>query len=226
MESKKKIWVLNLRTDVSAEGVLQVPEGKEKHCFWLFSNFEKAKESMQQLILAYANTPNSIFDGHGLCTDFKNYMMKARATHDEFTDPYEPEEPDEAYFAWVETHGGYCDLSANLSKAEILPEILKSYLNDMKNFSPETIPENTWTDHLIGCKSSPDLIFIEGVDDGPCNDINPYFLINTFRMNDPEKEYSFRIRNAFCNDWDSVWTSIYIDMMPSEIDEELCFPLE
>lgn len=220
METKNKVWLLTLTTNVNAEKILHVDEGKEKRYFWIFSSFEKAKESMQQLISAYGNTPNIIFDGHGLCTDFEEYMDERRSW-EQYTDPYEYEVDDELNSMWGEFNDGYDDSAKCFWDASKLPKILKAYLSDVKNFSSETIPTNTWTDYLIGCSFSPEKIFIEGVDDGPCNGIDPYILINTFNMDNPDKEYVFRFRNAFGEGWDYI----YIDMMSSEIDEEFGFPL-
>ena len=44
MKDNNKVWLLMVKTNVSAEGVLQVDEGKEKTCFWISSSFETAKQ--------------------------------------------------------------------------------------------------------------------------------------------------------------------------------------
>lgn len=224
MESKKKIWVLTLRTNVSVDSILPVDEGKEANGFWAFSSFEKAKENMKSLIRAYANTPNKVFDGQGLCTDLEKYLAERREW-DQFVNPQKDDGNEEFHRLLIDARGGYDDTADSFWKASKLPEILKSYLTNMESFSPDIIPKVTWTDYLIGCKLSPEEIFIKGVDDGPCNGIDPFFHINTFKMDDPEKDYHFRIRNAFFDDWDNIWSFIYIDLMSSEVDADFTFPL-
>ncbi len=220
MKNNNKVWLLMIKTNVSAEGVLQVDEGKEKTCFWISSSFETAKENMKSIIRAYASTPNLIFDGNGLCTDFEEYMAERR-DWDQFANPEEEDESDWYTQLRFITHGGYDDSAKSFWKASKLPEILKSYVMDMDNFSTDVIEEFTWTDYLMGCKVSSERIFIKGIDDGPCNGIDPYFYINTFNMDDPEKKYQFHVRNAFNDNWDYI----YIDLICSEIDEDFGFPL-
>lgn len=221
MKNNKNTWLITLRTNISVDGIIQVDEGKEFNGVWLFTEFEKAKENMKKLICAFANTPNQIFNGKGLCTAFEEYMEE-RKDWDQYTEHEDSDLDKEFDNMWFKNHGGYDDTAECFWKAAKLPEILKLYLTDMDNFSAETIPEGTWTDNLIGCKFSSDEIFIEGIDDGPCNGIDPYFLINTFNMYSPEKEYNFRIRSCFDDNWDYI----YIDMMYSELDEEISLPLK
>ena len=130
MENKKKIWLLKLRTNVSADGIACVEEGMEKFYFWVFTNFETAKENMKKLICAYANTPNNIFDGHGLCTDLEKYLAERREW-DQFVNPQEDDENEEFHRLWIDAHGGYDDTADSFWKASKLPEILKSYLTNM-----------------------------------------------------------------------------------------------
>jgi len=221
MKNNKNTWLIKLRTNVSADGIIQVGEGKEFNGVWLFTEFEKARENMKKLIYAFANTQNQIFDGKGLCTAFEEYMDE-RKDLDQYANPQEEDLDDDFYRMWIENHVGYENTAEYFWKAAKLPEILKSYLSNMENFSSEIIPEGTWTDSLIGCKFSPNEIYIEGVGDGPCNGIDPYFLINTFNIDSPEKEYNFRIRSCFEENWDYI----YIDMIRLKVDEELVFPLK
>jgi len=224
MATKNHTWVLNFTTNVSVDNVI-VEEGTESSFVWVFSSFESAKETMKRIIKSYALTPNSIFDGKGLCTDYYEYIEE-RKCWPQHTEPEESEFDTDEFAAfsecWKRMHGGYDDDAKSFWKAAELPVILKSYLADMDNFSPDAIPTVTWTDYLMGCKSSPDKILIEGVDDGPCNGINPFFLINTFNMDDPEKDYNFCVRNG----WNDNWEYMYLHLNYVEVDEEVTFPLQ
>jgi len=220
MENQKKIWLVTLKTNVSEDSILPVEEESEERRCWAFTSFEEAAASMKKLMSAYANTSNKVFDGHGLCTALENYLDERRGW-DNYTNPEEVEVDEEFHQFWISNHGGYDDSAESFWKTSRLPEILKAYLTNMDHFSPDSIPEVAWTDYLIGCKLSSEEIFVEGVDDGPCNGISPYFLINTFHMVDPDKEYNFRIRTCFNDNWDYI----YIDMTPTTLDEGFTFPL-
>ena len=214
------VWILSLTGNVNAEGSSRVPEeGHVMNGQWAYSGFEKAKSDMLRLIRAYAKSDNGLFDGEGNIVGFREYFHNIR---EENCFSEEPRNEKEASFfkAMAELHGGYDDTEASFRQIESVPALLREWLTEAPGFTPDTIPDAAFTDHSLGCKASPEQIFVEGVDDGPCNGTDPYILINTFRMDDPDREYNFRVRNTFEDRFDEPERFVYIDLMKVEVDAE------
>lgn len=214
------VWVLSERRNVNVEGsVHTLQEGQTSTGFWVFSDFEKAKRDMLRLIRAHARSDNGLFDGDGNIVGFNEYLFEI--DEEERWSP-EPKTAEEVSFYrfWTENHGGYENTESAYAKIAAVPELLRDWLLEESDFTPFDIPEGGFTDSMIGVKASPEQISVEGVDDGPCNGIDPCIRINTFKMDDPDKEYQFCVRNTFEERFDEPEYYVYIDLMKVEVDEE------
>lgn len=194
-------------------------EGQTSTGFWVFSDFEKAKRDMLQLIRAHARSDNGLFDGDGNIVVLNEYLHEI--DEEERWSP-EPKTAEEASFYrfWTETHGGYENTESAYAKNAAVPELLRDWPLEESDFTPFDIPEGRFTDSMIGVKASQEQISVEGVDDGPCNRIDPCIRINTFKMDDPDKEYQFCVRNTFEERFDDPEYYVDIYLMKVEVDEE------
>ena len=217
------VWVLSERRNVNVEGSVQtLKAGQTSTGVWVYSDFEKAMRDMLRLIRAHARSDNGLFDGDGNIVGFNEYLYEI--DEEERWSP-EPKTAEEASFYrfWTENHGGYENTESAYAKIAAVPELLRDWLLEESDFTPFDIPEGGFTDSMIGVKASPEQISVEGVDDGPCNGIDPCIRINTFKMDDPDKEYQFCVRNTFEERFDEPETYVYIELMKVEVDEEFRF---
>ena len=214
------VWVLSERSNVNAEGSShRLKEGKELAALRAYSCFENAKRDMLRLIRAYAKADNGLFDGDGNIVGFREYFHYIREENC-FSEEPRNEEGASFFKAMAELRGGYYDTEASFRRVESVPDLLREWLTEAPGFTPDRISEGSYTDHSLGCKASSEQIFVEGVGEGPCNGIDPYILINTFRMNDPDREYNFRVRNTFEDRFDEPERFVYIDLIKVEVDAE------
>lgn len=214
------VWVLSERRNVNVEGSVQtLKAGQTSTGVWVYSDFEKAMRDMLRLIRAHARSDNGLFDGDGNIVGFNEYLYEI--DEEERWSP-EPKTAEEASFYrfWTENHGGYENTESAYAKIAAVPELLRNWLLEKPDFTPFDIPEGSFTDSMIGVKTSPEQVSVEGVDDGPCNGIDPCIRINAFKMDDPDKEYQFCVRNTFEERFDEPESYVYINLMKVEVDEE------
>ena len=217
------VWVLSERRSVNVEGSVQpLKKGQTSTGVWVYSDFEKAKADMLRLIRAHARSDNGLFDGDGNIVGFNEYLYEI--DEEERWSP-EPETAEQAVFYRLrtETHGGYESTEAAFEKIAAVPRLLRDWLLEEPDFTPCDIPEGSFTDSMIGVKASPEQISVDGVNDGPCNGIDPCIRINTFNMDDPDKAYHFCVRNTFEERFDEPEYYVYIELMKVGIDEEFKF---
>lgn len=134
-----------------------------------YTSFERAREDMKTLVHEFATSDNGLFDGNGGIVGFQAYV-------DNWNEDFEVED---------------------LESAQAVPRAFKEWIMDMDGFDASSIPECHSTDYLLGIASSSERIVVGGIDDGPCNGIDPIVWVNMFDMSDPDANYYFCIRNAF-----------------------------
>ena len=214
------VWVLSERSNVNAKGSSHsLKEGKELAALRTYSCFENAKRDMLRLIRAYAKTDNGLFDGDGNIVGFREYFNEIREIN---IFPEEPKTEKEAavFNLMSELQGDYGDTETSFRQVETVPALLREWLTEAPGFTPDRISEGSYTDHMLGVKASSEQISAEGVGEGPFHFIDPYILINTFNMDDPEKEYNFRVRNTFGEQYYEPERFVYIDLIKVEVDAE------
>ena len=207
MENQTQNWTVTIRTNVSVDSILPIKSGTEKSLSKSFNDFANAKKYMQNLIKGYANTPNYVFNEYGRIIGLKEYFddliklnIYASEESDDFDDDFLDDEQVEVRAFW------------NATK---LSDIIKSYTKNPESFSFEKLTEFIFSDYKLKCQISDGELLITGHLDGSYNGVDPYILINTFNMDNPEKEYHFRILNNFNNSQEYI----YIDMTCAQVNE-------
>lgn len=155
--------------------------------FRVFSKFEDAVREMRKLIQTHAFTDNALFDGNGHIREFEKYIERDAAAVDDFDNDFE---------------------NCSTKPLREISEKLRSFFASLEDY-PEIsrLYGFEWTDWLCGCKCRMEnghpILTIEGVDDGPCNGIDPDIYINSFIMDDPKiTNYVCRIIDSFEENWD------------------------
>ncbi len=182
-----RIWNLTWWTNVKASD----DEG-ETNCLssYLFTDFEEAKDETLKVIGAYAHSKNGLFDGNGGIVGFGEYF-KRLTDEDIMCGSFEDWDPEDIDFDFLEEENGE---EHDPGKVRDFPESLRrSILSGFR----ERPGDLYWTDYLLEINSNPYTLKVRGIDDGPCNGVDPFIFTNMFDMSDPESDYSFIAENAF-----------------------------
>lgn len=195
------VWVLFEDRNVARKDEEEFLGVKKE--FRVFSKFEDAVRAMRKVIHSHAFTDNALFDGDGHIREFEKYIEQDAAACDDFDNDFE--------------NGSTRPLNA-------VSEKLRSFFASQEDY-PEIsqLDGFAWTDWLCGCecetKNGHPFLKIEGVDDGPCNGINPYIYINSFVMDDPEiTNYVCLIRDSFEENWDDEPHYVHIELLKTDLE--------
>lgn len=179
---------------------------------WSFSTFEKAKENFfEALNKCFFN--DSEFDGEDYMRQFEEYF------DDPSYDDVEEEEDEDEREGFASMFFIGMDSSDKAGrKAKKIPSLIRKLIAEGEiNPDPDTYCK--YTDYLIGLGLEDGKITAFGVDDGPCNGIDPHILINFFKMDDPDREYNFRVGGGFNDKQTEKQTFFYLSVMKTEIDD-------
>ncbi|MBQ7499462.1 MAG: hypothetical protein IJT91_01060 [Clostridia bacterium] len=140
----------------------------------VYTDFETAKNEALRAIDAFVHSSNGLFDGNGGIVGFNDYFERMGIDKDDETFNFE----------------GQATTAEVIDFRESLRESLESGLKSI----PDPI---YWTDYLLEVSSEDGCVDLRGIDDGPCNGIDPIVRINMFDMNDPTQNYVFYVRGPF-----------------------------
>ncbi|MCH5183708.1 MAG: hypothetical protein J1E00_05980 [Oscillospiraceae bacterium] len=195
------VWLLFEDSNVARKDEKEFSGVKKE--FRVFSKFEDAVRAMRKVIHAHAFADNALFDGNGHIREFEKYIERNAAAIDDFDDDFE---------------------NGSTKPLKAVSEKLRSFFASQTDY-PEIsqLDGFSWTDWLCGCEcetqNGHSLLTIEGVDDGPCNGINPDIYINSFVMDDPEiTNYVCRIRDSFEEDWDEEPHYVHIELLKTALE--------
>ena len=195
----KKIWVVSLRTslpEVARNGA------DLKTSMRAFENFEMARKCARASLKKLAfGEENDMFDENG--------TLKALAQYAEHAVEESPEELEE----WDVIAPGKQVWS---DVVEMIRAICAGRDVDLPAYCTPDGVYGEYTDWLAEITYSPDGFLINGIDDGPCNGINPYISTNMLKM-DQEQDYHLHIDDLFGQDGCS--SELYLDVLPVDLKE-------
>ena len=204
----KKIWNLVWNTNILARDDDDIVDPYVVS--YVYTDFEAAKKDALRVIERYVHSDNGLFDGEGGIPAFNKSIerMELSEEDDEVSeDGFDDDLFDDDFF------GDRFSRPLNRGSVESFLDSLKKTIASGFKDLPESL--NGDIDYLIKIDSSPERVFVEGIDDGPPCRIN----IDMFDMTDPDKDYCFEVNNAF-DVWgveDVKYFKLYLfNMTPNE----------
>ena len=192
------IWVVSLR--------IKMPESESmayrKTDARAFDTFEAARKCARATLKKLAfEKENAMFDGNG--------TLKALAHYAEHAVEESPEEQEE----WEVIAPGKQVWS---DVVELIRAICEGRDVDLPAYSTADGEYGEYTDWLAEITYSPEGFLIYGVDDGPCNGIDPYVSTNMLQM-ETAQAYHLHIDDLFGQDGTS--SELYLDILPVDLKE-------
>ena len=200
-QQNREQWLLTIRTslpNVCEDSRTLKPKAQT------FNSFEEAKTAFRAITKHYAFSDNSMFDGNGRIKFFDKYIVSdVKEVVDYEDDPVLKKD-------FIEEYQALSNIADALSIA------LEG--NDTVVKLPDDKNEYRWEDCYIRLCVKPNSVNLYGVDEGPCNGIDPKLKTNIFSMK-RKKHYYLYIDDMFCGQ--NASSELYVDIKKVKTDE-LC----
>ncbi len=214
---KDKVWVLQIESSIFPKKEKGVSIGKKK--YWVYNSFETAKTEMRKLIQYYAElnvrAENQMFLADGHVKELDNYILETYNTYMADAGHNAIDMGIDAIAQMLEEE------KESYEGLKAVPDLISHYvMNATKDVDVKKMVGFKWTDWMVKCeiknRKCPTLHMC-GVDDGPCNGVDPFFYINSFIMDDPYQTYYCCMRDQF-DDYSFRPDYFYVELHPAEVE--------
>ena len=98
-----------------------------------------------------------------------------------------------------------------------IPNLIRSLISEGE-INPDPDSYCNYTDYLLELELGNEKITANGIDDGPCNGVEPYIAIDFFKMDDPDREYGFQVAGGFTFKQVEKETFFFMNLAKAELD--------
>ena len=200
---KKYVW--NIIFD---EDFIKDEQRINQHGVRTYSTFEKARENYFNALKEYFLSSDK-FDGEDYLRQFEEYFDDSSYDDEEEED----ERMSKLSFAFT----GRDSSHKARGKAKAIPNLIRSLISEGE-INPDSDSYCTYTDYLLELELGDEKITAGGVDDGPYNGVDPFILIDFFRMDEPDREYKFQVAGGFNSEQVEKESYFVLELVKTEVD--------